>query len=167
MYAAAVPADVVYINADIYTVDNEVPRATAMAVRGGKLTGVGADADIIGLAGPDTAVVDLEGAFVLPGMGDMHQHWDMCPLQTRSGFTTAAGRQPARQLLSPLSSHTLRALRGRERRRSLRVCALPSRPVRAARRRTPGEGAGAPHPSPQPLCSWRQRRPFQQIPATR
>ncbi|SEF21578.1 hypothetical protein SAMN05421837_101944 [Amycolatopsis pretoriensis] len=63
-------ADLVLTNAVVYTVDTTRPWASSLAVAGGKLT---ADEEI----GPETEVRDLGGAFVMPGLVDVHNHHAM------------------------------------------------------------------------------------------
>ncbi|CAM3908719.1 amidohydrolase family protein [Kibdelosporangium persicum] len=48
--------------------------ATALAIRSGRVLRVGADADIRGLIGPGTDIVDLAGRAVIPGINDAHLH---------------------------------------------------------------------------------------------
>ena len=64
--------DVLFINGEIHTFDPHVPRASTMAVLGGRLIAVG-DAD---LAAQFEAgrVVDLGGRTVVPGFNDAHNH---------------------------------------------------------------------------------------------
>src|SRR5258707_4648009 len=50
------------------------PTATAVAIRDGRFLAVGADSEVMALAGPKTRVVDLEGRRVLPGLIDNHLH---------------------------------------------------------------------------------------------
>lgn len=66
--------DTILINGNIVTVDGEFSIANAVAVRDGRILAVGANDDIKQLAGPSTAVVDLEGRTVLPGLIDTHAH---------------------------------------------------------------------------------------------
>lgn len=49
-------------------------RAQAIAVRAGRVTAVGTNAEITKAAGSTTTVVDLHGAFVMPGFNDAHLH---------------------------------------------------------------------------------------------
>jgi predicted amidohydrolase YtcJ len=49
-------------------------RVTAVAVTNSTIVAVGADADLLKLRGPHTEVVDLNGAFVMPGFNDAHTH---------------------------------------------------------------------------------------------
>jgi predicted amidohydrolase YtcJ len=68
------PADVVVRNAKIYTGDPERPRASAVAISGGKVTAVGDDVDILGVVGPSTKVIDGQNRRVIPGLNDSHLH---------------------------------------------------------------------------------------------
>jgi predicted amidohydrolase YtcJ len=68
------PADLVLINARIYTVDDAHPRATALAARAGRIVFVGSDVEAKTLASTSTNVIDLRGATVLPGFTDAHAH---------------------------------------------------------------------------------------------
>ena len=69
-------ADVVYVNADIYTGvrQGDVSAATAVAVADGRIVFVGATDAALLLAVDDTRVVDLDGAMMLPGLFDNHVH---------------------------------------------------------------------------------------------
>jgi len=62
-------------NADIWTEDEAHPTAHALAIAGNRIAKVGSDAEIMKLAGPQTRVLDLHGAFVLPGFIDTHTHF--------------------------------------------------------------------------------------------
>ena len=70
----AEPADAIFINGKIYTVNPEEPWVEAFAVKDGKFLATGTSAQIEGLKGEGTRVVDLEGAFVMPGLIDAHNH---------------------------------------------------------------------------------------------
>ena len=67
-------ADVAYINGQVYTVNDAQPWAEAVAIKEGKFLVVGSNADIEAATGESTVVVDLGGAFVMPGTGDPHIH---------------------------------------------------------------------------------------------
>ena len=56
-------------------------RVTAVAIRHGRVTAVGSDATILALKGPGTVVVDLGGAFAMPGFNDAHTHMAMAGRQ--------------------------------------------------------------------------------------
>src|SRR5579872_7238916 len=59
--ADARDADLVVVNAKVYTVDDRQPRADAFAVKGGRFLAVGSTADIRGLAGKSTQTLDARG----------------------------------------------------------------------------------------------------------
>jgi predicted amidohydrolase YtcJ len=69
-----VTADLVLLNADIRTMDPALPRATALAVKGGRILALGDDAAIRALAGAGTRRIDAGGRLVLPGFQDAHVH---------------------------------------------------------------------------------------------
>ncbi len=71
---AQAKADLVLVNARIYTVDNARPVASALAIRGGRVLFVGSDVEARTLAKGAGTVVDLRGATVLPGFIDAHAH---------------------------------------------------------------------------------------------
>jgi predicted amidohydrolase YtcJ len=66
--------DLIFANGAVYTVDAARRWAQAAAVRDGRIVAVGADAEVRGLAGPATEVVDLAGGMLLPGFQDAHVH---------------------------------------------------------------------------------------------
>jgi predicted amidohydrolase YtcJ len=67
-------ADLVVLNAKVYTVDPKVPQAEAFAVKNGRFMAVGKSSDIKGLAGKDTQVIDAQRMTVVPGFIDCHNH---------------------------------------------------------------------------------------------
>ena len=69
------PADRVYINANVYTVDKNFSTASAFAVKDGKFVYVGDDAGAQAYIGPGTFTVDLAGKTVIPGLIDSHHHY--------------------------------------------------------------------------------------------
>jgi hypothetical protein len=68
------PADLVVLNARIYTADVNRPVAEALAVRGGRIAFVGSVRGALALAGPRTERLDLAGRTVIPGIVDAHAH---------------------------------------------------------------------------------------------
>ncbi|MDF2233725.1 amidohydrolase [Albimonas sp. CAU 1670] len=66
--------DLVILNGRLITMDPARPRASALAIAAGVIVAVGETAEIRGLAGPATRVVDAGGATVLPGFIDSHVH---------------------------------------------------------------------------------------------
>lgn len=73
--ASAPPADLVIVNAHVFTADDARPEARAVAVTGGRITAVGSDADVRPLAGPATRVIDARGRLLVPGFQDGHTHF--------------------------------------------------------------------------------------------
>ncbi|MGH9498204.1 MAG: amidohydrolase [Terriglobales bacterium] len=68
-------ADLIITNANIWTGDEAQPRAQAVAVLGDRIIAVGSDADVEGLRGPNTRVMDAGGKLLLPGFNDAHVHF--------------------------------------------------------------------------------------------
>lgn len=68
------PADVVYENGYVYTVDASDSVQHALAVRDGEIVYVGDDAGVKGFIGTRTQVVDLHGRMTMPGLVDGHMH---------------------------------------------------------------------------------------------
>jgi predicted amidohydrolase YtcJ len=74
--------DTIYIHGNILTGahlrsndPSKTPaKVTAIAISQGKITAVGADADLLKLKGPQTKVIDLNGDFTMPGINDAHTH---------------------------------------------------------------------------------------------
>ena len=68
------PADIVFKNGNIYTANDNAPKAQAVAVKADRIVFVGTNAAAQKFIGPNTRVVDLKGNTVLPGFTDSHQH---------------------------------------------------------------------------------------------
>lgn len=81
-FASAQAPDTIYIQGNILTgahlrPDDPSPtpaKVTALAIANGKILSVGNDADILKQKGPNTKVIDLHGAFAMPGINDAHTH---------------------------------------------------------------------------------------------
>lgn len=70
------PADVVFRNGQVYTMEAERPWARAVAVRANTIVGVfESDAAAARVTGPSTRIVDLRGRLLLPGFIDGHTHF--------------------------------------------------------------------------------------------
>ena len=67
-------ADHVFVNAEVYTVDDQKTWAEAIAIRGDEITFVGANAAAQDFVGPETVVHDVAGKMILPGFIDSHMH---------------------------------------------------------------------------------------------
>lgn len=66
-------ATMILHNASVLTMDDDAPRATAVALEGSRVLAVGGEA-LVALAGGDTKVIDAKGRTVLPGFNDSHLH---------------------------------------------------------------------------------------------
>ena len=67
-------ADSLYINGNIYTVDEDFSTATTMAVKGDRILYVGDQAGAEAYVGAGTEITDLGGKTVLPGLIEGHMH---------------------------------------------------------------------------------------------
>ena len=80
--APAKAADVLFVHGNILTgtrlraadADPTPGRVSALAVAEGRVIAAGSDATVLALKGPATTVVDLHGAFAMPGFNDAHTH---------------------------------------------------------------------------------------------
>ncbi len=66
-------ADLIF-HGSALTMDPVAPRATAVAVRAGRILAVGSSADVHAFAGPRTRTIELGSACLLPGFHDAHVH---------------------------------------------------------------------------------------------
>jgi predicted amidohydrolase YtcJ len=73
-HGAAPPADTVYRNGYVYTVDAANSVQQALAVRGGRIVYVGDNSGAGALVGKATRVIDLHGRMLMPGLIDGHMH---------------------------------------------------------------------------------------------
>lgn len=68
-------ADLLVINARIWTGNPVKPYAEAIAIKGELILAVGSKGEVDALRGPDTQVLDAAGHLVLPGFNDNHTHF--------------------------------------------------------------------------------------------
>lgn len=73
--AEVVPADLVFLNGPVLTMDEARPEASAVAVRGGLIIAVGDETDVQNLVGEETLVIDLGGRSLIPGLIEGHGHF--------------------------------------------------------------------------------------------
>jgi predicted amidohydrolase YtcJ len=71
---APMPADRIWSGGAILTMNDQAPRAEALAERDGMIVAVGGLAEVMALKGPQTEVVDLAGRAMVPGFFDAHGH---------------------------------------------------------------------------------------------
>ncbi len=67
-------ADTVFVDALVYTVNEQQPWAQAVAVKDGEIVFVGSNEGANALIGQHTQVTDLDGKMLLPGFIDTHAH---------------------------------------------------------------------------------------------
>lgn len=75
LIAAERPLDVAYVNAKVWTGQRDVPLANAVGIAGNRVAVVGNNERVRKLASKGTRIVDLRGAFVMPGFVDNHTHF--------------------------------------------------------------------------------------------
>ena len=68
------PADLIFRNGNVITIDDARPTAEAVAVVGNRIARVGTNEEVRAEIGPGTRVVDLAGRTLLPGFNDNHTH---------------------------------------------------------------------------------------------
>ncbi len=68
-------ADIVFLDGIVWTVNPSQPEAEALAIKGNKIFKVGSSSEMESITGDSTEVINLEGAFVLPGFIDSHTHF--------------------------------------------------------------------------------------------
>jgi predicted amidohydrolase YtcJ len=68
-------ADLIIMNAKIWTVDSSRPLAQAVAVLQDRIVAVGSNAEIKAWRGSRTQVIDAGGKLLLPGFNDAHVHF--------------------------------------------------------------------------------------------
>ena len=74
-------AEARFLRARAALVSGDAAAAEAMAVAGDRIAGVGTAAEIDAWKGPDTRVIDAQGARVVPGFNDSHVHFVQGSLQ--------------------------------------------------------------------------------------
>jgi predicted amidohydrolase YtcJ len=90
--------DAIFYNGKVVTVDAAFHIQQAFAVQGENFIAVGTDAAIKPMAGKDTRMIDLEGATLIPGLTDNHDHlFNTCRFLQRGvdmiGVTSVAEMQ--------------------------------------------------------------------------
>ncbi len=73
--AVAGPADTILINGRFRTMAAKQRTAQSVAIAGGRFLAIGSKSHVMTFRGPQTAVVDVKGATVLPGFVEPHMHF--------------------------------------------------------------------------------------------
>ena len=109
------PADVVFLNGVILTGahlrasdTSAIPaRVTALAITHGRIVAVGSDAEVGRWKGPATRVVDLRGAFAMPGFNDAHTH--MASAGQQKLTVDLVGCRSSAEMQSRIQEYTVKA----------------------------------------------------------
>jgi predicted amidohydrolase YtcJ len=102
----------VLFNGNVITMVSETEVYEAIAIDGNRILSVGGSVDLLATAGPDTKLIDLQGAAVYPGFIDPHTHllndsWNagISPIESqtlalRYGITAAGNMYTTPELLA-------------------------------------------------------------------
>ena len=67
-------ADTLFLNGNVYTVNDAQPKAEAIAIKGDRILFIGPNEEAKKYSGPGTDTIDLKGKTVVPGLTDSHCH---------------------------------------------------------------------------------------------
>lgn len=73
---ASPAADLILTNGHVITLDASSHEAQTVAIRGSRIVGIGSADDMVGLAGAESRVIDVEGRAIIPGIIDAHAHME-------------------------------------------------------------------------------------------
>ena len=107
-------ADLIVAGGNLITLNDARPRATAMAIRDGRIVAVGHDRDVLPLAGPRTETLQLAGKTVTPGFCDSHIHlaWYGLQLLQQADLVGSASIDELLGRLSSLAKQTTGWIQG-------------------------------------------------------
>ena len=74
LFTAHIQPDTILYNGRIWTVDEKLPRAEALAISNGRIFAIGTNDEVLALVAPGTRKIDLAWKTVLPGFNDAHAH---------------------------------------------------------------------------------------------
>ncbi len=98
----AEPADTIYHNAKIVTVDAGFRIVSGLAVKGDRILAADDIANLKSLSGPGTKLIDLQGRTVIPGLIDNHLHFlrDALRWQHQTRIDGITSRARAREVIA-------------------------------------------------------------------
>ena len=105
--ASRMQADVLLRGATIVTQDRRQPRASTLAIAGGRIMASSQTGELDGLIGQGTRVIDLAGRAVVPGFVDAHVHFGHFALAQRQVNLDAAATLEEGQALLRASAERL------------------------------------------------------------
>lgn len=76
------PRRLAVVDAAVWTLDDDVPTASAFVVEDGRITAVGGTDDVLRAVGHDAEVLDCGGAPIVPGFVDGHCHFELTCVTT-------------------------------------------------------------------------------------
>ena len=88
-----------FINANVITMDPELPKAQAVAIRGSRILLVGDNDGVRSITDDETRVIDCEGKSLVPGFIDAHCH------------VTAFAKEKLSNNISPTSAKTIQDIK--------------------------------------------------------
>lgn len=100
---ATIVPDMVLTGANVITIDERRPRATAVAIAMGRILAVGEDREVLALRGARTEMVDLGGKTVVPGFHDAHDHMAGFGMQLRMVAADAATAPTVARIVAALA----------------------------------------------------------------
>jgi len=65
----------ILLNGNFFTADSLQPHVSALAIASDRILALGSDTDMRALAGTSTQIIDLQGAFAMPGFIEGHGHF--------------------------------------------------------------------------------------------
>jgi predicted amidohydrolase YtcJ len=68
------PADIIFFNGNLVTIDPSQPHAEAIAIRSGLILAVGSNEHVLAYHDPSSIMIDLDGQTLMPGFIDGHTH---------------------------------------------------------------------------------------------
>lgn len=103
-------ADSVLVNANILTVDARFSTTDAVALNGRKISAVGSNDQVMAFVGPDTKVLDLNGATAIPGIIDPHAHIGLFGLEEH--FVKLDGARSVREICARIRERSQQLPKG-------------------------------------------------------
>ncbi len=103
--------DLILHNGRVITLDRASRAVEALAVTAGRISAVGASAEVLAGRGRATRVIDLAGSTACPGFFDAHAHMDREGLKARGGYSLA-GRHSVAAIVAAVAQAAARTPSG-------------------------------------------------------